>query len=91
MMSSIPIPFGHAVSQRPQVVHIQGKGLSAISATRSSSINRMILRTLKLSFPLMGHAELQQPHCSQVLNISTSLNRSANAVLSTIYPDPRIK
>jgi hypothetical protein len=84
MMSRIAMPFGHTVSQRPQVVHCQGREVAATSSGSSSSMCLTIRLTLKFLTPVMGQAELQHPHCSQVLNIRTSPNFSANAVFASI-------
>ena len=40
---------------------------------------------LKPSLPVIGQAELQNPHCSQVRSICTLLNSSSEAKASAIW------
>jgi len=84
VISKIFIPLGQASSQRPQVAQNQGIGVSAISSIKSSSTWRIKRRMLNPLTPVRGQAELQRPHCSQYLNISISLNLSANFNVSCI-------
>jgi hypothetical protein len=78
VISRIFIPLGQASSHRPQVAQNQGMGDAAISSIRSNSTCRINRRILNPLTPVMGQAELHRPHCSQYLNISMSLNLSAN-------------
>src|SRR4030067_3842948 len=85
MISRTAIPFGHTSSHLPHVVQDHGKGESTISSIKSSSTCRRIRLILKFFTPVMGHAELQRPHCSQVLNISTCSNFFPSTVFLSIF------